>query len=69
MRKITHLLLAGYHRIVSPVLPNACRFYPSCSVYAAQAVEKYGVAKGLWSGLHRLMRCHPWNSGGYDPLA
>jgi putative membrane protein insertion efficiency factor len=67
MRKIMHLLLAGYHRGVSPVLPNACRFYPSCSVYAAQAVEKHGVAKGLWLGLRRLSRCNPWNLGGYDP--
>jgi putative membrane protein insertion efficiency factor len=67
MRKIMRLLLAGYHRGVSPVLPNACRFYPSCSVYAAQAVEKYGVAKGLWLGLRRLTRCNPWSLGGYDP--
>ncbi|MCL4374835.1 membrane protein insertion efficiency factor YidD [Patescibacteria group bacterium] len=47
---------------------QVCRFYPSCSHYTYQAVEKYGVARGLWMGLKRIVRCHPWSRGGYDPL-
>ncbi|MFW6110155.1 MAG: membrane protein insertion efficiency factor YidD [Patescibacteria group bacterium] len=47
---------------------KVCRFKPTCSVYTYQAVEKYGVFKGLWLGLKRVLRCHPWNDGGYDPL-
>lgn len=61
-------VLAGYHRILSPALPPACRFYPSCSVYAAEAIRRHGVLKGGWRGLRRLCRCHPWGDGGYDPL-
>lgn len=45
-----------------------CRFYPTCSQYSYQAVEKYGSLKGLWMGLKRILRCHPWNKGGYDPI-
>jgi putative membrane protein insertion efficiency factor len=54
--------------MLSPLLPNACRLYPSCSVYAAQAIEKYGALKGICLGMQRLCRCHPWNPGGYDPV-
>lgn len=60
--------LKAYHRFLSPFLPRACRFYPSCSVYAAQAVEKHGLRRGAWQGLQRLSRCHPWSAGGYDPV-
>ncbi|MBI4836860.1 MAG: membrane protein insertion efficiency factor YidD [Candidatus Portnoybacteria bacterium] len=45
-----------------------CRFYPSCSEYTCRAIEKYGVGKGAWLGIKRILRCHPWNAGGYDPL-
>jgi uncharacterized protein len=68
MRTTITLILAGYHRVLSPLLPNACRFYPSCSLYAAQAVEKHGVIKGMWLGLHRLSRCNSLHPGGYDPV-
>lgn len=68
MRKAISLLLAGYHRILSPLLPGACRFYPSCSVYTEEAIQKYGILKGGALGLGRIGRCHPWNPGGYDPL-
>lgn len=58
----------GYQRFISPVLPPACRFTPSCSAYAATALERYGAVRGTWMALRRLARCHPWNPGGYDPV-
>ena len=60
--------LRGYQLVVSPLLPPTCRYYPSCSSYGLQAIEKWGVVKGLWLSLHRLLRCHPWASGGLDPV-
>lgn len=60
--------IRGYKRFLSPLLPSACRFQPTCSVYAYQAIEAYGAGKGTWMGLRRLMRCHPLNPGGYDPV-
>jgi putative membrane protein insertion efficiency factor len=50
------------------MLPNACRYEPSCSDYAAEAITKYGAIKGLWLGFKRIMRCHPWGGHGYDPV-
>ncbi|HSR69077.1 MAG TPA: membrane protein insertion efficiency factor YidD [Acidobacteriota bacterium] len=61
-------LLKGYKRFVSPILPKACRFHPTCSEYMREAVEKYGVIKGVGLGVRRIMRCHPWNAGGFDPV-
>ncbi|MGE5219503.1 MAG: membrane protein insertion efficiency factor YidD [Chloroflexota bacterium] len=66
--KIISLLLTGYRLIVSPWLPRACRFYPSCSVYMNEAIRRYGVLKGVVMGLGRIGRCHPWHPGGYDPV-
>lgn len=60
--------LAGYKRWVSPLLPPACRFEPTCSAYALDAVRVHGAARGLWLGLRRVLRCHPWNPGGFDPV-
>jgi putative membrane protein insertion efficiency factor len=57
-----------YKRFVSPMLPSACRFYPTCSEYMAQAVEKYGAVRGFWLGVKRLFRCHPFHAGGFDPV-
>jgi len=68
MRTALRLILAGYHKILSPLLPPACRFYPSCSVYASAAIEKYGIGRGGLLGLRRICRCHPFNAGGYDPV-
>jgi hypothetical protein len=68
MRKIVVRCFLGYHKVISPFLPRACRFDPTCSVYAAQAVQKYGVARGALLGLRRLSRCHGWSAGGYDPV-
>jgi hypothetical protein len=61
-------ILRGYHRWISPLLPPACRFVPSCSVYAAEAVESHGVLKGAWLAGYRLLRCNPWSRGGFDPV-
>lgn len=70
MRKITVALLQIYQAALSPILPfNHCRFYPSCSEYAIEAVQKHGVIKGLWLGGKRLLKCHPFHKhGGYDPV-
>jgi uncharacterized protein len=57
-----------YQLIVSPLLPSACRFYPTCSQYMREAVERYGVARGVWMGVRRLLRCHPFHAGGFDPV-
>jgi len=61
-------VLGVYHRFISPFLPEACRFFPSCSVYVSQAIYKYGLIKGASLGVKRLSRCHPWHPGGYDPV-
>ena len=57
-----------YKIALSPLLPAACRFYPSCSDYMREAVERYGAARGVWMGLRRLARCHPFHTGGFDPV-
>ena len=62
------MLLRGYKRFVSPLLPPACRFQPTCSEYAAEAVEYHGVLRGSWLALKRLLRCHPFHRGGFDPV-
>ena len=68
MRQLTLLSLRTYKRWISPLLPSACRFYPTCSDYMAQAVEAHGVVRGIWMGLRRLLRCHPFHEGGFDPV-
>jgi len=60
--------IRGYQRWISPYLPRSCRFVPSCSEYAAQAVERYGLARGGWLAVRRILRCHPFHPGGYDPV-
>lgn len=57
-----------YQLAISPTLPPSCRFYPTCSEYTLQAIAKYGALKGLWLGLKRIARCHPFHPGGYDPV-
>jgi putative membrane protein insertion efficiency factor len=61
-------ILTLYRRLISPVLPASCRFYPSCSCYAIESIEKYGVARGALFTLRRLAKCHPFHPGGYDPV-
>lgn len=61
-------LLRFYKREISPMLPDACRFRPTCSEYAMQAIQKYGVLKGGYLAIRRILRCHPFHPGGYDPV-
>lgn len=68
MRRLLIGLIRGYQLLLSPFLGNHCRFYPSCSSYAMTAIETHGVGRGLWLGLRRLLRCHPWHEGGFDPV-
>lgn len=60
--------IAAYRKAVSPLLPASCRFYPSCSQYAFEAIEKHGAGRGALLALDRLKRCHPWHPGGFDPV-
>lgn len=66
--RVLVLLVRGYQWFVSPLLPAACRFHPSCSSYAATAIERHGPARGLYLAARRLLRCHPFNAGGIDPV-
>lgn len=61
-------LLRFYKREISPMLPDACRFRPTCSEYAMQAIQKYGALKGGYLAIRRILRCHPFHPGGYDPV-
>jgi len=68
MRKAVIATLRLYKRLVSPLLPSACRFHPTCSEYMIEAVSRYGVRRGVWMGARRLLRCHPFHEGGFDPV-
>jgi len=61
-------VIGFYRRGISPYTPPSCRFTPTCSAYAQEAIEKYGAGKGAWMGLRRLLRCHPFGGKGYDPV-
>ncbi|MFQ5863741.1 MAG: membrane protein insertion efficiency factor YidD [bacterium] len=68
MKYIGIAIIRLYQTFISPLFPPSCRFYPSCSDYTLQALKKYGFFRGIWLGAVRLLKCHPFNSGGYDPL-
>lgn len=68
MSKLLLVLIKAYRYSLSPLLGPSCRFLPSCSDYAAQAIDKHGAGYGSWLALKRIARCHPWHPGGYDPV-
>lgn len=68
MQRLILAALSFYKRWVSPLLPGACRFHPTCSEYMMEAVSRHGAVRGVWMGIRRLARCHPLNPGGLDPV-
>jgi uncharacterized protein len=68
MKALALAMIRFYKRFLSPVLPSACIYEPTCSVYTYQAIERYGVIRGTWMGIKRISRCHPFHAGGYDPV-
>lgn len=68
MKRFIILIIVFYQKFISPLKPPSCRFMPTCSEYTKEAVTKYGIIKGLYIGLRRILRCHPFNPGGYDPV-
>jgi hypothetical protein len=61
-------LVRGYQLLISPFVPPSCRFHPTCSHYAIEALQKHGALKGAWLAVRRIVRCHPWHPGGHDPV-
>jgi putative membrane protein insertion efficiency factor len=68
MTRVLIVLVAAYRCAISPMLGRSCRFHPSCSEYAQEALERHGAVRGVWLALRRIGRCHPWHHGGYDPV-
>ena len=68
MKTVVLAMIRFYKRFISPMLGSNCRYYPTCSVYTYEAIEKYGLAKGGWMGIKRIASCQPWGGGGYDPV-
>ncbi|HEV2132268.1 MAG TPA: membrane protein insertion efficiency factor YidD [Longimicrobiaceae bacterium] len=68
LARVMILMIRFYQKGISPLLPPACRFQPSCSAYTLEAIQRHGAARGSWLGLKRLLRCHPFCRGGYDPV-
>jgi len=68
MKRILIALIKGYKLLISPLLPPACRFQPTCSEYAMEAIGRFGVLRGGWMAIARILRCHPLHPGGYDPV-
>jgi putative membrane protein insertion efficiency factor len=67
-KRVGVALIKAYRRFISPMLPPSCRFTPSCSLYTLEAIEKYGLLKGGFMGARRILRCHPFSEGGFDPI-
>jgi len=68
MRRILTTVIRGYRYLLSPMLGPNCRFYPSCSCYAEEAIESHGAMRGSYLAIRRILRCHPWHEGGFDPV-
>lgn len=67
-RNICVAILVAYRAVISPLYGDVCRYYPSCSSYALQAIQQHGVVRGIWLGARRILRCHPWAAGGVDDI-
>ena len=68
MSSLIILIIRAYQHTISPLLPQGCRFFPTCSVYSIDALRKYGAVKGTYLAVRRVLRCNPWNPGGFDPV-
>jgi putative membrane protein insertion efficiency factor len=68
MRFVLNILIRGYQLVLSPLIGPCCRYYPSCSQYAIEAIEAHGSVRGMWLAIRRISRCHPWHEGGFDPV-
>ncbi len=68
MKRAALAMLRLYKAAISPYMPGMCKYEPSCSAYAGQAIERHGAVRGSWMAVRRLARCHPWRKGGYDPV-
>lgn len=68
LNRMLIFFVRSYQLAISPFLPPSCRFHPTCSGYAIEALTRHGPVKGLWLALRRVLRCHPWNAGGHDPV-
>ncbi|PIM78803.1 membrane protein insertion efficiency factor YidD [Fusobacterium pseudoperiodonticum] len=68
MKKIFILFIRFYQKFISPLFPAKCRYYPTCSQYTLEAIQEYGAIKGTYLGIKRILRCHPFHEGGYDPV-
>ena len=68
MKRILLFVIRFYRSCISPFLPPMCRYQPTCSAYAMEAIERYGAWRGGWMAVRRILRCHPWHEGGYDPV-
>lgn len=68
LRWLAILPIRIYQKIISPLFPGVCRYRPTCSEYMAEAIQIHGIVKGVYLGIHRLLRCHPWGGSGYDPV-
>lgn len=68
MKHVLILMVRAYQVALGPLLPATCRYYPSCSAYAIEALDKHGALRGAWLAMRRILRCHPFHAGGYDPV-